>query len=90
MERIAAGSEEVAASSNAESAVVAKDEATQMGVRIDVVPNAADKVARSADESRQAALQGQSAVSQAVTSMEGIAGAVARVSETVNRLGEYG
>src|SRR5690606_37276308 len=36
------------------------------------------------------AIEGQQAVEQAVDSMESIATAVARASETVNQLGEYG
>ena len=92
IERVAAGSQQLAAaaSSNADSAATSKAEAIQISERIRVVAAASQQVAHSAEESRTAAEHGQRAVQQAVTSMENIATAVERASTTVNELGEYG
>ena len=92
IERVAAGSEEVAASAgeNAASAEGSRVEAAQMGERIGLVAVASDEVARAAEASQLAAVEGQQAVKQAVSSMAAIAQAVDRASTTVNQLGEYG
>jgi len=92
VEQVAAGSQQLAAAAeaNAGSATASKNEATSMSERILVVAAASDEVARSAEESRLAAVTGQQAVSQAVSSMESIARAVARAAETVDQLGQYG
>ncbi|MCC7364380.1 MAG: MCP four helix bundle domain-containing protein [Dehalococcoidia bacterium] len=92
IEKVAAGSQQVAAAAqeNSAAAVGSRDEATRMGERITLVARASEEVASAAEESRRAAERGGEAVAQAVSSMEAIAGAVARASDTVNHLGEYG
>ncbi|MCC7366563.1 MAG: MCP four helix bundle domain-containing protein [Dehalococcoidia bacterium] len=92
IEKVAAGSEEVAAAAEENSAAAgqSRDEATAMGDRIGVVAATSQQVAQAAEQSRLVAVQGEKAVSQAVTSMEAIAGAVGRASQTINQLGEYG
>ncbi|MCC7364382.1 MAG: methyl-accepting chemotaxis protein [Dehalococcoidia bacterium] len=92
IEKLAAGSEEGAASAqeNASSAGKSREEASQMGDRITLVAKASEDVANVAEQSRVAAVTGGEAVAQAVTSMEAIAQAVGRASQTVNQLGEYG
>ncbi len=92
VERLAAGSEEMAANaaSNATSATQSRSEAAEIGERIEGVANASDEVAKSAVDSRTAAEEGKGAVQRAVASMESIAEAVTRASQTVDQLGEYG
>ncbi|MFN8506461.1 MAG: HAMP domain-containing methyl-accepting chemotaxis protein [Dehalococcoidia bacterium] len=92
VERVAAGSQQLAAvaGSNATAAIASEEEARSMGTRIGDVVFASEEVAKAADASRRAALDGQRAVGQAVDSMHSIAEAVERASGTVNQLGEYG
>jgi len=92
VERVAAGSQQLAAvaGSNANAAIASEDEARSIGSRIGDVVLASGEVAKAADASRRAALDGQRAVGQAVDSMHSIAEAVERASGTVNQLGEYG
>jgi methyl-accepting chemotaxis protein len=92
IEQVAAGSQQLAAAaeSNSGSAAESKSEAVRMNEQILVVSTAAGDVAKSADESRTAALAGQQAVKQAVASMESIAKAVGRAQRTVDQLGSYG
>ncbi|MCC7364381.1 MAG: MCP four helix bundle domain-containing protein [Dehalococcoidia bacterium] len=92
IETVAAGSQQVAAAAqeNSASAVGSRDEATRMGERIALVAQASTEIAGAAEQSRSAAEDGGIAVAQAVSSMEAIAQAVGRASETVNQLGAYG
>ncbi|OAI40328.1 hypothetical protein AYO38_05995 [bacterium SCGC AG-212-C10] len=92
IERVAAGSQQLAATAqtSAASAIASRDDAASIGERIVLVSTASADVARSADESRAAATKGQKAVGQAVDSMQSIAAAVERASATVDQLGEYG
>ncbi len=92
VERLAAGSQQVAASAqeSADGALRSRDDAADMGQRIRAVASVSEELSRSADSSRHAAVEGQAAVHQAVNSMESIAVAVSRASETINQLGEYG
>ncbi len=92
VERLAAGSQQLTASaeSSAQSARASQQEAAAMGERIGRASEASLAVARSAESSKESALEGRRAVAQAVTSMESIADAVARASERVTQLGELG
>ncbi|MBK6664445.1 MAG: HAMP domain-containing protein [Thermoflexaceae bacterium] len=92
VERLAAGSQQVAASAqeSADGALRSRDDAADMGQRIRAVASVSEELSRSADSSRHAAVEGQAAVHQDVNSMESIAVAVSRASETINQLGEYG
>ncbi|HML99033.1 MAG TPA: methyl-accepting chemotaxis protein [Tepidiformaceae bacterium] len=92
VERLAAGSQQLSASaqSSAESARASQLEAASMGERIARASEASLAVARTAESSKESALEGRRAVAQAVTSMESIAEAVARASGRVTQLGELG
>ncbi|MCC7364383.1 MAG: MCP four helix bundle domain-containing protein [Dehalococcoidia bacterium] len=92
VERVGAVSQSVAAAAqqNSAAATESRAEAARMGDRIGTVAETSGRVVTAAESSRAAAQSGAEAVAQAVTSMEAIAGAVARASETVNQLGEYG
>ncbi|MBK6663322.1 MAG: MCP four helix bundle domain-containing protein [Thermoflexaceae bacterium] len=92
VERVAAGSAQLAANAEetAAAAAVSASEAQAMGARIAEAVQAAGQVAKDAEASRASALEGQRAVGQAVASMDAIARAVENASVTVNRLGEYG
>jgi len=92
VERVAAGSAQLAANAEetAAAAAVSAAEAQAMGARIAEAVQAAGQVAKDAEASRASALEGQRAVGQAVASMDAIARAVENASVTVNRLGEYG
>jgi len=92
VELVAAGSAQLAA--NAEETAAAAEasakEARAIGERIAAAVRASELVAKDAEASRDSALEGQRAVSQAVASMDAIARAVENASVTVNRLGDYG
>ena len=92
VERVAAGSEEFAATaaSSATNAAQSRRDASEMGEQIALVAKASQEVALAAEESRSFAVEGQEAVGQAVESMANIATAVKRASATVDLLGEYG
>ena len=92
LERVAAGSQQLAAAvgSNSSSASSSRQDAIQIGERIGLVSSASEEVAHAAQQSQAAAEEGQHAVARAVASMESIATAVERASATVNELGLYG
>lgn len=92
IERVAAGSQQLAAqaSTSATSASDSKSEAQLIGERISLVSNASLSVADAAGRSKQAAAEGKQAVGEAIASMDDIATAVERASATIDRLGEYG
>ncbi len=92
VERVAAGSQELAATagSSAHSASESKAEATAIGERITNVSNASLAVADAAEKSRVAAAEGKQSVDLAINSMDAISRAVERAAGTVNKLGEYG
>jgi methyl-accepting chemotaxis protein len=92
IERVAAGSQQLAATAttSANAASNSKIDAAEIGERISLVATASHEVAAAAEQSRLAAQDGQRAVGQAVTSMESIAVAVQRASRTVDQLGEFG
>lgn len=92
IEQVAAGSQQLAAAAgeNSISALESKSEASRMNQQIAAVAAASDDVARLAEQSREAAQTGQRAVQQAVASMQSIATAVGRASNTVDQLGIYG
>ncbi len=92
IERVAAGSQQLAAtaSTSATSASDSKSEAQLIGERISVVSTASLSVAEAAGRSKTAAAEGRQAVGEAISSMDDIATAVNRASVTIDRLGEYG
>ena len=84
------GAVSTAAEQSLVSVTASRAEAASMGERIGVVAKASTEVAEAAEQSQRAAREGQESVAQAVSSMEAIAAAVLRASETVDQLGAYG
>ena len=92
IEEVTLGTGQVAAAAetNASAAAGSRDEAGAIGGRIEALLGTSREMAESAEVSHQAARQGQESVLAASSSMEVISAAVARASESVNRLGGYG